>query len=278
MPLDAMIPALSQVCGLASTFEDDVADYSAGACKHIEAWFTKLETYLENHTVQDVRDMLREHDVTLPAAGVQGGLLVSQGDARREHWALFEKRLDLCRELNIGVMVIAGDIGAPFDSDSFNRLMVSLQQASQSAEKQSVRLAFEFQAEAAFANNLQTAASLVAQIGSPYLGICLDAFHFHKGPSKTEDLALLNCENLFHVQLSDVLDVPREFASDADRILPGEGQLDLTPLIQHLRDIGYSRAVSVELMNPRLSQVAPRQFGEIAITALRRLLGHASMG
>jgi hypothetical protein len=31
------------------------------------------------------------------------------------------------------------------------------------------------------------------------------------------------------------------------------------------------------LMNPQLWQVPPRQFGEIALTALRKLLGQASM-
>jgi hypothetical protein len=31
-------------------------------------------------------------------------------------------------------------------------------------------------------------------------------------------------------------------------------------------------------MNPQLWGVPPRQFGEIAITALRRLLGQAEMG
>ena len=66
--------------------------------------------------------------------------------------------------------------------------------------------------------------------------------------------------------------------SDADRILPGDGDFQLAPIIDRLRAIGYSGAVSVELMNPGLWQVPPRQFGEIAMTALRKLLGQASMG
>jgi hypothetical protein len=34
--------------------------------------------------------------------------------------------------------------------------------------------------------------------------------------------------------------------------------------------------VSIETMNPQLWQIPPRQFGEIAITALRKLLGLAA--
>ena len=75
----------------------------------------------------------------------------------------------------------------------------------------------------------------------------------------------------------DTSGVPREFAVDADRILPGEGDFVLEPLLNRLRDIGYGGYVSVELMNPQIWRVAPRQFGEVAMTALRKLLGQASM-
>ena len=86
-----------------------------------------------------------------------------------------------------------------------------------------------------FGNNLQTAAALVAEVGSPHLGLCLDAFHWHVGPSKTEDLGYLTADNLFHVQLCDLADTPRELARDSDRILPGEGDIPLAPLIARLR-------------------------------------------
>jgi sugar phosphate isomerase/epimerase len=72
--------------------------------------------------------------------------------------------------------------------------------------------------------------------------------------------------------------VARELASDSDRILPGEGDLPFSAVVERLRQIGYGGCVSVELMNPTIWQVPPRQFGEIAITALRRVLGQATMG
>jgi len=116
---------------------------------------------------------------------------------------------------------------------------------------------------------------LVEDVGSPSLGLCLDWFQWTVGPSKPLDLWLLTRDNLAHVQLSDIADVPREMASDADRILPGEGSSPVDDLVRRLGEIGYTGAVAVELMNPQLWGVPPRQFGEIAITALRRLLGQA---
>ena len=75
------------------------------------------------------------------------------------------------------------------------------------------------------------------------------------------------------MQLCDLAGVAREFAGDGDRILPGDGDIDAAPLVAHLRSIGYGGCVSVELMNPQIWRVSPRQFGDVAMSALRRALG-----
>lgn len=272
-----MIPTLSQVCCLNSPFDRDLEDFAAGQCRSVEVWLTKLETYLETHTLKDVRFWLEKMEIMLPVASFQGGLLASQGEARREAWRLFERRLDLCQEVGIGTIVVACDVPAPLSQTTIERIQTSLIQVAQEAEKRRLRAALEFQADSAFGNNLQTAALLVADVGSPHLGICLDAFHWHVGPSKTEDLGYLTAANLFHVQLCDLADKPRELARDSDRILPGDGDIELTPLIAHLRRIDYQGCVSLELLNPQLWQVPPLQLGEIGMTALRKILGQASM-
>ncbi len=87
----------------------------------------------------------------------------------------------------------------------------------------------------------------------------------------------MSSANLFHVQFCDLAGQPREFAADNDRILPGDGDFPLAPIVDRLREIHYAGCVSVELMNPAIWQIPPRQFGEVGITALRKVLGMASM-
>lgn len=272
-----MIPALSQVCSLPSPWDNDLKEYSAAACSTVEIWLGKLETYLDTHSVGDARGLMDRHGLKGPVASYQGGLLTSQGDARGEHWAHFARRLEICRELEIGTLVVACDISGPTGPQDIDRAIVSLQQAAKRAAEFGLRLALEFQAPAALGNNLETAASLVAAAAESNLGICFDAFHYYTGPSKQEDLSCLTAENLFHVQLCDLAGRPRELAADSDRILPGDGDFQLGPLIEHFRSIGYREHISVEVMDPRLWQVPPRQFAEIAMTALRKLLGQAAM-
>lgn len=267
-----MIPCLAQICSLNSAFNADVDEYAAGGCQAMEIWLTKLEDFLSTQGIDEVRQLQDKHEVTFPAASMQYGLLDSQGSRREESWNLFLRRLDLCRELGIGVLVVACDVSGPLSQQLLDRVGNSLAQIANEAGQHKVRVALEFQASASFGNNLQTAAALIEDVGSPSLGLCLDTFHFHVGPSKLDDLRCLTRDNLFHVQVSDLADVPRELATDSDRILPGEGEIALPAILSHLREIDYPGHLSIELMNPRIWQVPALQFGEIGMAAMKNLL------
>jgi 2-keto-myo-inositol isomerase len=278
-----MRPALSQVCCLQAPFENDIHGFADAAGDGIELWLTKLEEYLKSHTVADVRKLAEDREQKFVAASFQGGLLVSQGEARRETWAQFERRLDLLAELAVPVLVLVPDFlgGAghgSFSQTDIERAQVSLKQAGQLAAPRGIKLALEFQCRAPFVNNLETAASLVASVEEPNVGLCLDVFHYYIGPSKFEDLACLSPANLFHVQFCDLLSVPRELANDSQRILPGDGDFQLGPIVDHLRNIGYEGAVSLEVMNPQFWPIDPQQVGEIGLTALRMALKQATGG
>jgi 2-keto-myo-inositol isomerase len=247
-------------------------DFAGAGCQSVEVWLTKLETYLDSHTLEDVRYWLEKTRLSLRVASFQGGLLASQGEARREAWELFARRLDLCRELQIGAIVVACDVPPPLTQQTIERVQVSLVQVAQECGQRGIRAALEFQADSSFGNNLQTAATLVADVASPHLGICLDAFHWHVGPSKTEDLGYLSAANLFHVQLCDLADVSRELARDGDRILPGDGDISLAPLIEHLRRIDYRGCISIELMNSQLWQIPALQLADAGMAALRKIV------
>lgn len=273
-----MKPALAQVGSLPAPFPQDVADYAAGQCQAVEIWLTKIEEYVAGRSVADARREFADRGLAVAAASFQGGLLDSQGAARKEAWDLFRRRLDLCRELGAAAVIIACDVSSPLRPETIDRVGVSLAEAARECQARGVRGALEFQARSALGNNLETAAALVGQIGSSSLGLCLDAFHFQAGPSKLDDLKFVTKANLFHVQFCDLADVPRELASDADRILPGDGDIPLAAIVDRLQAIGYEGFVSLELFNPRLWNTPARQYGEIGLTALRRVLGQASMG
>jgi 4-hydroxyphenylpyruvate dioxygenase len=78
------------------------------------------------------------------------------------------------------------------------------------------------------------------------------------------------------VQIADLSGVARELATDADRVLPGDGDFQLVPILDVLRRLGYTGWVSLELMNPTLWQLRPTQVIELGMAALRRVLPNSA--
>jgi 2-keto-myo-inositol isomerase len=270
-----MTPCISQATTLSASFADDVANYQATGCLQVEVWLTKLEKHLEDVSAADTRKALGDAGIELVAAAYQGGLLLSQGDQRKAHFDHFRRRLDLCQAFGIRTLIVATDFAQAVDAHALGRAIVSLAQAAQWAAGFGVRLALEFRGTDTFCTSLDTALALVSQCRESNVGVCLDIFHFYKGPSKLEDMDRLSVANLFHVQVCDVAGVPRELMTDSDRIMPGEGDFRLNAIIRRLMDIGYTGPVSLELMNPEIWRANPKQVVELGLTALERLLSTA---
>jgi 2-keto-myo-inositol isomerase len=269
----AMKPCISEATTMSSTFAEDVAAFANSGCMGMEVWLTKLETHLTMESPDATRALLGDRNMKIAAAAYQGGLLLSRGEQRKAHQDHFRRRLELCQALAIPTLIVAADFSEPASGNALAHAVDSLAQAGQWAAAFSVRLALEFRAKNSFCSSLDTAAALVSQCGEANVGVNLDIFHYYTGPSKLEDLDLLTPQTLAHVQICDLAGVPRELAEDRDRVLPGDGDFHLKPILEKLRALGYDGWVSLELMNPTLWQVDATQVAEIGYTALRKVLG-----
>ncbi|HEX3147364.1 MAG TPA: sugar phosphate isomerase/epimerase [Gemmataceae bacterium] len=270
---------ISQATTLSAAFADDLSAFADVGWTAVELWLTKLEKHLETSTIDATRQLFQDKKILPVAAAYQGGLLLSQGEQRKAHFDHFRRRLELCQALGIPTMLLVadfvaalGDAGRYAASGGLQRAVVSLTQAAQWAAAFDVRLALEFRGSDAFCTNLESALGLVGQCGEPNVGLCLDLFHYYKGPSKTEDLAGLTRANLAHVQFCDMAGVPRELMTDADRVLPGDGDFHFGPIVEMLKRIGYQGYVSLEVMNPVFWQMKLTQVAELGLMALRRVI------
>lgn len=272
-----MRPCISQATVLNTPFGEDLEILASAGWPSVELWLTKLELFLESHPLDEVRTRLRDLGLRAEAASFQGGLLLSSGEERNVHWNHFQSRLALLGELEIGTLVMVPDFNREPMGDDLPRAVASLAEAADLARRHHVRLALEFSRSAHFCASLDTAAALVAQVGSENLGVCLDLFHYYCGPSKFEDLGFLSPSSLAWVQLCDLAGTPRELAGDADRVLPGDGDFQIAPILDSLAAIGYTGAVSVEVLNPRLWAISADRVAQVALQALSRTLGqHAN--
>ena len=264
---------ISQATTLSTSFEADLDAYALAGWSDVELWLTKLEAFAQGKDLAEVRGLFDARGLRAVAAAGQGGLLLSTGDERATHRDLFRRRLDLLAALEVPTLVIAADPAREVDGDDYARAVAALAEAAELARGANVGLALEFQKTSKFCSSLDTAIALVAQAGAANLGVCLDLFHYYTGPSKFEDLGYLTPSNLAWVQASDLSGVPREVAGDADRILPGDGDFQLDPILDALAAIGYAGHLSLEVNNPMLWSVPADRLADAGLRAMTRMLG-----
>ena len=268
-----MKPCISQATTLSTPFEQDLTSYSRAGWTAVELWLTKLETYLEGHSLANVKALFDAEGLAAAAASVQGGLLLSRGIEREVHLEHYQKRLAMLQELGVPTLIVAADFNRELSLDDYGRAAGALAEAAEIAQRFGVRLALEFQKSAKFCASLDTTVALIMQSGASGVGVCLDLFHYYTGPSKFEDLAYLTPETLAWVQLCDLAGTPRELATDSDRIFPGEGDFQTEPLLDQIGQIGYDGYVSLEVLNPHLWQIPADRVADLGYQALARTLG-----
>src|SRR5206468_11353373 len=132
------------------TFAEDIDHFADAGCAAMEVWLTKLEKHLDTQSLADTRKHLEARALTLAAAAYQGGLLLSQGEARKAHFDHFRKRLDICQQFGIDTVLVVADFVQKIDHLALDRAVVSLRQAAQWAAAFDVRLAVEFHGKDTF--------------------------------------------------------------------------------------------------------------------------------
>jgi sugar phosphate isomerase/epimerase len=271
-----MFPCISQATTMSTPFADDLPAFARAGFAGVELWLTKLETFLESHSTREAANLLADLGLHAAAAAGQGGVLLATGEERRATWDHFRRRLDLLAELRVPTLVVAADPAPGAILGDYPRAAESLAEAAELANHVGVRIALEFRKGSGICACLETATALVVESGAANAGVCLDLFHYYTGPSKFEDLGLLTGDMLAWVQLCDLSGTPREVAGDADRILPGDGDFRVGPVLDHLAGIGYDGGVSLELLNPSLWSVPPGFVADLGYQAMARVLGRAA--
>jgi sugar phosphate isomerase/epimerase len=272
-----MKPCISQVTTLTNPFESDPSSFRSGGWECVELWLTKLEAFVQGHSVAEARSLFESSGVRPVAAAGQGAGLLLGGDKRDEHRGQLRRRLELLQELGVSTLVVAADtaagIGRTTELEDIARAAEALGEVAELAGSFGVKIALEFHKASPICACLETAVALVVYSGLRNVGVCLDAFHFQTGPSKLEDIEGLSAELIAWVQLCDVMSTLRELAGDSDRVLPGDGDFPLAAIVERLARIGYEGHVSLEVLNPHLWQVHADRVADLGRRALERVLG-----
>lgn len=90
----------------------------------------------------------------------------------------------------------------------------------------------------------------------PNVGVLLDSWHWYHAGATAADIVTAGKERIIHVQINDSAKLPPEQVKDNERLMPGEGVIDLTAFLQALKKVGYADAVSPEVFGRGLKDMA----------------------
>lgn len=79
------------------------------------------------------------------------------------------------------------------------------------------------------------------------VGLLLDVWHWHHAGATTADIVKAGKDAIVHVHFSDAPNKPPGEIRDDQRLMPGEGVIDLNAFLMALHEIGYQDALSVEV-------------------------------
>jgi sugar phosphate isomerase/epimerase len=89
------------------------------------------------------------------------------------------------------------------------------------------------------------------------VGLTLDAWHWHHAGGTPEDIVAAGKDRIVVVHFDDSARLPPEEVRDNERLLPGEGVINLTGFLRALRQIGYEDGLSIEVFGRGLKQMPP---------------------
>ncbi len=99
----------------------------------------------------------------------------------------------------------------------------------------------------------------------PNVGLLLDAWHWHHAGATTEDIVKAGRDAIVHVHFDDAPNLPPEQIRDDQRLLPGEGVINLTGFLQALQKIGYTDALSVEVFGRGLKDMPVEKAAKLGL-------------
>jgi sugar phosphate isomerase/epimerase len=125
-----------------------------------------------------------------------------------------------------------------------------LREIGAEAERLGLRLALEpFQREGieswSIVNTLTEAADLIDEIGSPAIGIQFDTWHLWNTPDLLDEIAT-HARRFVGVHVNDWREPTRGWA---DRVLPGEGVIDLPSILAALDRAGWDGFYDLEIFS-----------------------------
>ena len=235
----------------------------------IELWLNDVYDHIgRGGEVSDLETALADHGLIVPSV-----IAIRQwGEA--EGWE-YELVKDEARRR----FALAARLGAPYivatpplELERQDHLPGRYADLLQIGREEGIRPTFEYISFFKSVYNLADAWRIVQKTDDEDATLILDAFHNWNSNSTLDDLRAIPIEKISHYHIDDAHpDKAPTQQKDPDRVMLGDGQIDLAAEIAVLKEIGYEKTMSLELFNAELWEQDPLEVITLGLERMKAL-------
>jgi sugar phosphate isomerase/epimerase len=213
----------------------------------IEPWIGEIETYVKaGGSLADMRKRIADHGLTVESAIGFANWIVDDDTKRAEALEGAKRDMDLVHQIG-GRRIAAPPVGAHREAGpdlltaaKRYRALLDL------GDKMDVVPQVEVWGFSKTLSRLGEAVLVAIESGHPRACVLPDVYHIYKGGSAFTGLSLLSSTSMHAFHMNDYpTNIPRDKVSDAQRVYPGDGDAPLDSILQTLRTIGFTGALSL---------------------------------
>lgn len=236
----------------------------------VELWLNDIYEHIgRGGEVKDVELALADTGLTVPSVIAMRGW----GEATELEYPIMldeaRRRMELAARL-MAPFIVATPPRCSTDIGQIGKRYADLLKIGREA---GVRPTFEYISFFGSVYSLEQAWQVVQAVNEPDATLILDAFHTWNSESRRETLESLPVERISHYHIDDAdPNKPARAQTDQDRVMPGDGPIDLRGELQILAQKGYKGFVSLELFNRDWWQRDPNEVLRVGRERLEQLM------
>ncbi|MEI8017312.1 MAG: sugar phosphate isomerase/epimerase, partial [Schlesneria sp.] len=233
----------------------------------IELWHDENEAYVAaGGKLTDIRNALDDQRLQLPTTIYLRGWCDTTGAEHAAGLDECKKRLEDAAKLG-AIYSIASPAGGKVDVALAARNYAELLKLGLSF---GVKPAMEYLGFVEQINTIESALEIMNLSNHPEATIVVDPFHNFRGGGPFSSLGRLRGDQIAISHFNDSPALPpREQQHDHSRVLPGQGDCDLKQWLGLLKQVGYSRWLSLELFREDLWGRDPKEVARIGLESMK---------
>src|SRR5262245_47943970 len=252
-----MMLSIHQNTSRSAGYRKSLEGWAKAGIKYVELTDALLDDFLKTDTLPAAKSVVTDLGLTpVSAAAVLQDVWIP-GPAREASLETWKRRCEQFSAIGLQKIYCPSTTNRRVMAEDFKATPGCIREVGDIARQFNLTAMIEFTRTSTHLATLSSSLKMIREAAHPNVRPMLDFFHFWSGMSKFEDLDMIRPGEIAHVHFQDILDTPRELIDNNGRVIPGDGNAPVVPILKKLAEKQYSGALSVELFLMELQQGDP---------------------